>query len=228
MESQKFVFTDGEIEPQIRAIVQKSKKQVILVTPYLDLWGHLKNEIAKAVKRKIRVQVIVRPEEKEDKKRTDALEWLVENEVEVYELERLHAKIYMNEKNLLVSSMNLTESSTTNSLEIAMIVCDLNTSETLRKYASNLLENARRIDVQNDQNYAPANQPEDRLGECIRCSRRIEFEPERPLCKDCYELWNQYGREDYPEHFCHSCGKRAEVSKGKPLCWDCYQKINPD
>ena len=128
MEFQKFVFTDGEIEPQIRAIVQKSKKQVILVTPYLELWGHLKNEIAKAVKRKIRVQVIVRPEEKEDKKRTDALEWLVENEVEVYELERLHAKIYLNEKNLLVSSMNLTESSTTNSLEIAMIVCDLNSS----------------------------------------------------------------------------------------------------
>ncbi len=222
-EPEKLVFTDAEVEPQIRSIVQNSKRYVTFVTPYLDLWGHLQTEIQKAVKRGVTVQIVVRAGE-DKRKRTEDLEWLIQNKAEVYELDKLHAKIYMNEKSLLVSSMNLTDASTTNSHEFAVIVTDLNSSETLRKYAFGLLGSGRRFDSHGNQKPAYVRRHGNQLGKCIRCSKTIGFDTKRPLCEDCYEEWNRYGNEEYAERFCHSCGKRADLTKAKPLCSDCYVK----
>ncbi|MBO7055608.1 MAG: hypothetical protein J6W37_09525 [Bacteroidales bacterium] len=61
-------------------------------------------------------------------------------------------------------------------------------------------------------------------GHCIRCGKSITYNPERPLCKDCYAIWNQFGDETYPEKYCHCCGKEAKTSFEKPLCYNCWKK----
>ncbi|MFH0914266.1 MAG: hypothetical protein V1849_03140, partial [Chloroflexota bacterium] len=59
---------------------------------------------------------------------------------------------------------------------------------------------------------------------CIRRGDRIPFDPNRPLCDDCYRKWAEHKNPDYPEHYCHSCGKQSKTTYEKPLCRSCYAK----
>ncbi|MGE0567601.1 MAG: DUF559 domain-containing protein [Bacteroidia bacterium] len=63
-------------------------------------------------------------------------------------------------------------------------------------------------------------------GYCIRCEEEIDFDPDKPLCSECYSSWNRYKNYDYEENVCHSCGDNESTSMGRPLCWDCYKENN--
>ena len=54
---------------------------------------------------------------------------------------------------------------------------------------------------------------------CIRCSKNIPFNVNRPLCDYCYQSWAQWGDENYGEQFCHSTGERSygRTSKKNPI-----------
>jgi hypothetical protein len=60
-------------------------------------------------------------------------------------------------------------------------------------------------------------------GYCIRCQKRIEFDPSRPFCGECYSTWVQFENPNFPENVCHHCGEYEETSMRKPLCIDCFQ-----
>jgi hypothetical protein len=63
-------------------------------------------------------------------------------------------------------------------------------------------------------------------GYCIRCHKSIPFDPDRPLCKECYSEWAEYENEDYEEDYCHYCGKESDVNFAKPICFSCYKKLS--
>ena len=65
-----------------------------------------------------------------------------------------------------------------------------------------------------------SNEPEIKSyeGHCIRCNIEIQCNPDRPLCRGCYEVWRQYEDEDYKENFCHICGEESMVSLRYPIC----------
>jgi len=210
------VFVDEEVEPQVLSMIQNATKHVTFVTPYLSLWGHLETAIDKAISRGVGISFIIRPGEKQS---TEDQEWLFGHKVKLYELPNLHAKIYINESTVLISSMNITEHSTTNSLEFAMIVRSENDATRIRNYVSDLMRRAEPIQfVQSE------GQETGQVGACIRCRQQIYFNAARPLCDNCYQLWAEYGNEDYAERYCHSCGKPSLVTYAKPLCGTCYQK----
>ena len=50
------------------------------------------------------------------------------------------------------------------------------------------------------------------MGYCIRTGIEIPFNPQKPFCKEAYEIWSQYENPDYPEKYCHKTGK---LSNGK-------------
>ena len=112
------IFVDQEVTLRIQSIVEGATKAVILVTPYVKLWGHMKAALERAVKRRIDVRFLIRREP--DAIGHDDLHWLMANGIKIYDLPGLHAKIYMNEMEVLISSMNITSSSTINSMEIAI------------------------------------------------------------------------------------------------------------
>src|SRR2546427_2627507 len=214
--SKKITFVDDEVEAQILSIIRNAIRNVILVTPYLALWGHLQNTIDEAVSRGVVVSFIIRTKEKPP---IEDMGWLVDHKVKLYEIPDLHAKIYINESTVLISSMNITEHSTTNSLEFAMIVRSENDATRFRNYVSDLMRMAEPIQfVQSE------GQETGQVGACIRCRQQIYFNAARPLCDNCYQLWAEYGNEDYAERYCHSCGKPSLVTYAKPLCGTCYQK----
>lgn len=231
-ESQKTVFTNDEVAPQLLDIIQEAEKYVIIVTPYIKLWRHAQAAFSLAVKRKVKVTAVVRCEN-EILVRSDNedVTWLQNNGVKVRMAEYLHAKIYLNEHKVLVSSMNLTGFSTTNSLEIALLIQDEEAERQVRGYVTHsLMPLAVPVrGVKPELTHQPAREPRRSdspavAGACIRCRLPIALNPSRPLCPGCYEVWNQWGDEDYPEDFCHACGQPSGTAYARPLCQNCYRR----
>jgi phosphatidylserine/phosphatidylglycerophosphate/cardiolipin synthase-like enzyme len=234
----KSVFVDDEVEPQVLQVIRGATKYITFVTPYVDLWMHLTDAMHDAINKGVEITFFIR--EGENRQRPEDLKWLRDN-VKVYEIPNLHSKIYLNETTILVSSMNITESSTRNSKEFAMIVRRQGDATVFREYVSRLIGKAAIAQSAHPiRNYvsglvgkATMTQPprlsgrqssED--GYCIRSRDKIPFNAEKPLCADCFSKWNKYHDEDYAEKYCHSCGKSAKTTFAKPLCMVCWKKSN--
>lgn len=232
------VFLDQEVLPRVIAILEKANKYAFLVTPYLDLksLGHLTDAVDMAVGRKVDVRFIIRADEEETVQ--DDVNRLMSRGVRMYQVPRLHAKIYLNETAVLVSSMNITTYSTTNSHEIALLVTQ---PEEVTKIRSYVTEHLMKLGEQIAP--APAKQSTSasakqttaapvsyqggvRPGFCIRCGIPVALDPGRPLCDNCYRSWAEWSNPEYPEKMCHFCGQPAEVSYNKPLCFQCFRSAH--
>lgn len=223
--SQETVFTDQQVGSKVLDIIQEAQKSVVIVTPYIKLWGHAKRALSLAVKRGINITAILRSN---GDKQNDDLIWLGGNGVKVLTADSLHAKIYLNEHTIFVTSMNLLESSMKNSLEIGIIVSDEQARKAIRDFVNNTLMrlaipvtksgiSRRSADVDILSNLDKGD------GYCIRCHREITFNVEKPLCLKCYRSWEEYSDLHYTEKCCHSCGRSFPTSLAKPLCNDCFR-----
>lgn len=236
--SPKSVFVDDEVEPQVLQVIRGATKYITFVTPYVDLWMHLTDAMRDAINKGVGITFFIR--EGENRQRPEDLKWLRDN-VQVYEVPYLHAKIYLNETTVLVSSMNITESSTRNSKEFAMIVKRQDDATVFREYVSRLVGKAtatqsphpirnyvsglvERATLTQSSRSSERQTSED--GYCIRSRDKIPFDTEKPLCADCFSKWNKYHDKDYAEKYCHSCGKSAKTTFAKPLCMACWKKSN--
>ena len=137
------VLTDDQITPRVLDILRNAKKHVTLVSPYNKFWTHLRNEIRAIVGNDVRVDFIYR-----NGKRNEDIDWLetLGPRVKVHAVENLHAKIYLNESSVLITSMNLLESSSKNSMEICISINDEQAQDEVRKYVETLLQIAQRAD----------------------------------------------------------------------------------
>ncbi|MBM3925495.1 MAG: hypothetical protein FJ320_05840 [SAR202 cluster bacterium] len=224
----KAVFTDDEVASQVLNIIRQAKKSVTIVSPYFEYWGHAVDDLVLALKNKVKVTVIVRNEPKIIES-PQVIE-LSQSGIKVLAVDRLHAKIYLNENDVLVSSMNFTNYSTQNSKEIALAIRDEQTEREIRDYVENrLMKLSRQVGGSAVPNFIQqvtrtvSNVISDR-GMCIRCKRSIPFDRARPLCESCFDSWSEYENEDYIEEFCHACGTLFPTTHAKPLCTPCFYK----
>jgi hypothetical protein len=171
-----------------------------------------------AISRSVAISFVVRADEENQ---SEGLEWLRNHDVKVFEVPHLHAKIYLNERTVMVSSMNITEKSTTNSHEFALLVRSEDDAKKFRDYVARLTGK-----VKASRSARPLRQRTEQAGICIRDGSRIDFNPARPLCSKCYLEWAKYENPDYEEKYCHSCGKRTKTTYTRPLCLACYKKLN--
>ena len=254
----KIVFFDGEVEQQIYQIVDNAKRSVTLVTPYLQLWRHLQMKIEEAISRRVEVRFVLRTDwdknewnaQGKKSKNEEDLNWLFDQKVKVYKRDGLHAKIYINESEVLISSMNVTKSSTNESLEFAMLIINHSDMVLFRDYVTGLIKKAELINpptgqfrnkvteliknvslISSTTEYAPlhASKVSERSkrdvtgGNCIRCGNGIAFNEDKPLCPDCFRKWTKYENPDFKEKHCHQCGNPSSVTFRKPLCERCYR-----
>jgi len=234
-ETQKIVYVDDEVAVKILDIIQEAKKFLIIVTPYIKLrdWRHVQGSLDRVLKSGVKVAAVVRLENgvlvQSD---TEDVTWLLQNGVDVRGVEYLHAKIYLNEREVLVTSMNLHQFSANNSLEIGLAIRDKDSEAQVRKYVTQtLMGQAKRMGNLLPEPARPPARNSPRPGQnapsgfCIRCSAPIAMNPSRPLCPPHYEVWAAWGNEDYEEEFCHVCGRPSDTSYAKPLCRSCYQRM---
>ena len=240
------VFLNDEVLTQIYQVITDARSRITLVSPFLDLWEHLKTKIDEATIRKVDISFVIRDfaNDKVPKKHPpEDLRWLLEHDVQVVQVPNLHSKIYLNERTVLVSSMNITEPSITNSREFAMIVEGEVDTRRLREYVSNMVEKfGPRLPAhstgQQAVKYASSlirkfgsMQPElsvgsqtGKTGTCIRCGTSIAFNKKSPLCDNDYRTWRRFKKTDYLENHCHSCGKLEQTTYAQPLCSACQKR----
>ncbi|MBS9767740.1 MAG: phospholipase D family protein [Flavobacteriaceae bacterium] len=114
-----------EISYEIEQMLKEPKEFLILVTPYLKLNQRLKVKLADAFHRLEKVFVLYRDNQND----ISEIEWFKEfAKVELFAVQNLHSKIYINEKTAIIASMNLYEYSQINNHEIG-VKFDLNSDK---------------------------------------------------------------------------------------------------
>ncbi len=107
----------SEISGRILSLLEESEEMVILVSPYMKIskWYKIVNKIDRLKTRRIHTEIYVRndPDNEATYRDLDRLG------LQYKKIPHLHSKLYLNERNGIVTSMNLLLSSEINSLEIA-------------------------------------------------------------------------------------------------------------
>lgn len=104
-----------EISSKIMTLIEESDKELILVSPYVNLskWNKMKKCINRAVKRGVDISFIAR------KNATQDLSFLEQKGIKLILVNDLHAKLYLNESYGIVTSQNIVHYSDINSIDIA-------------------------------------------------------------------------------------------------------------
>jgi len=232
------VISDSYINSDLLKLIEDSEKYLVLVSPYLKLWGHLETQIENSVKRGVDVQLWYRSDkEKEYKKTYDKLSKMG---VKVGKIDTLHSKLYLSEKQGLMTSMNLHDFSKSNSREIGILTDERKMLSQFKEYIEKLTQRpiiqkkslfdmGKNFLVNQLSEEKPVPKPDfkrtqiQQNGHCIRCSESIPYDMKSPYCKKHFKSWNKYKNEEYEEKFCHKCSKSHKTSFSKPICYSCFK-----
>src|SRR5690606_21592046 len=140
------------------------------------------------------------------------------------------AKCYLNERKMVITSMNLYEFSQINNREMGILIdkgnpADIEVYEEAWKDIESIIHNATDFSYVDSPKSAaekttvksekfasdklPVRKP---TGFCIRTGVEIPFDVERPMSLDAFKSWNKYGDPEYSEKYCHFSG---ELSGGE-------------
>ncbi len=236
---------DENVLPAVIKLAEGARGQLVLVSPYNDFSVNLRNAVEQAARR---VSVIAVCRSDQDQKEKAHLDWLTGLGAQVYLVERLHSKIYLNEEQAIVTSMNLLQGSAVNSKEIAFLIQDAETHAEILKYVNDrLIANAKpyrpltsqprpsgssaRPAPQPQKPYRPpASQPRPSGSSARPVAQPRPSTPDRP---DADGLLAVAGKAvlgmlkrsmDRDQAYCIRCGSGISYDTEHPLCEDCYKK----
>ena len=214
------ILTDKDIGAAIPRLIKEANEFFTLVSPFTSFVGSWLSDITNATQNGIEVTVVYNPHGFDDQPpKNPHLERLPIG-VAKYPVEFLHAKIYLTDKSVIITSMNYTSGSNSNR-EIAVRFNRHDAKQAydeVRKYVDELLER-----VPDRNKGETAQRLEKTQGHCIYCGTVVSYNPERPLC---YPHWKP-GLSDKPttkHNYCHSCGKERETTFRQPLCEECREQ----
>ena len=215
------IITDDHIPPRVLDILRYAEKRVTLVSPYNEFWARLEKQIESTIRNGVRVDVIYRAG-----KRNDAIEWLesLGPRVKVYAVENLHAKIYLNESAVLITSMNLLDSSRNNSMEIGISVNDDDDARTqVREYVKTLIRTAKGEKKRKKTAVGPAESRAKSRKRKTVSENRPKYqadETEPPLGGILKGLVAAVTNEG---GLCIRCATSIPLNGDQPLCDDCFE-----
>ncbi|MBI2832269.1 MAG: phospholipase D family protein [Chloroflexi bacterium] len=222
----KFLDTTG-VSYHLQQLINSANEKLILISPYLKVSDRLKQSLEDKDRMKIDIRIIYGKNELEPAEHN----WLKSlRSIRTSFCQNLHAKCYLNEKEAIITSMNLYDFSQINNNEMGIYV-DKNSDPEL---FSSISEEAMRLVRISDEikitvAQVPKNAekvvrpPPSTHGYCIRCKTEIKLNPMSPYCGKCYASWKKFENDEYVEKFCHICGKPNNSSLIKPSCFECYK-----
>ena len=240
-----FLTTKG-IGAEIEKIIRNADQEIKIITPYIQIGDLYIERLADAEKRNVKITFVFR--EQDNLSEQDESKLLYLKNTEIYFMNNLHAKCYMNEKTALITSMNLYNYSEKNNREMGITINKYENFDIyidINKEVDSIINNAEKYytsykkssydyhDKKTSNNFKNENlhyfqKDCHKTGYCIRCGQEIDYDPTHPLCFDCYKVWAEYQNPDYQETFCHSCGKQIDdwtrndrISYMEPLCNYC-------
>lgn len=218
----EFLLTKA-IGSNLERIIFRAKKELVLISPYLQLSEQFYNRLIECNDIPIRIVY--------GKSRLAQNQWDLLKDIQNLELfyyENLHAKCFYNESEMIIGSMNFYEFSENNNREMGILInsiTDVGIYEDAKRESESIIRASERKLVNFATQYNSKRQHRD--GYCIRCQATIKYDPLAPYCRSCYGSWANWGDEYYTERCCHGCGKViSTISKKAPQCHECF-KLNP-
>lgn len=221
----KFLDTTG-VSYHLQQLINNTKEKLILISPYLKMNDRLKQSLEDKDRLKIDIRLIYGKDELQPAEHN----WLKSlRSVRSSFCQNLHAKCYLNEKEAIITSMNLYAFSEVNNYEMGIYVDkdeDPQLYESIYEEAMRLVRISDEIKIsvakvpKSDDKVAKA--PSNADGFCIRCHTRVRLNPMAPYCIKCYSFWKKSEDDEHEEKYCHICGKPHKSIFVKPACYDCY------
>lgn len=224
----KFLDTTG-VSYHLQQLIVQAQDTLILISPFLKINERLRQALDDKDRMKIDIRIIYGKNELQP----EQINWLRGLRfVRTSFCENLHAKCYLNEREAIVTSMNLYEFSQVNNQEMGIYVTK---AEDPELYAA-IYDEARRlirisdeirvsvekvVTAENAEEPSSSGEP---TAYCIRCKKEILLNPSAPYCPECYKIWKRYENPSYQEKYCHICGKDNTSTINKPVCYACYKQ----
>jgi phosphatidylserine/phosphatidylglycerophosphate/cardiolipin synthase-like enzyme len=226
----KFINTRKAVS-EIEDLIKNAGERLTLVSPYLKLSKDFKELLTyRNSLDKITTVIFGKQELNPDEmKFLQSLRFVI-----LKYNEDLHAKCYMNDDKMVITSLNLYEFSMANNKEMGVLI-DKNDSADEQLFEDAL----REVEYINQTSqkfelYPPKpktsfnkswdskptkNTSNQQSGYCIRTRLKIPFDIEKPLSYDAFKIWNEFGDPDYPEKYCHFSGEEShgQTSVNRPI-----------
>ena len=221
-----------QISSYLLELIEKAEKKVVLITPYINVWGHLTQTIETALKRKVRVEIYHRYFITDDKTSADyeldkSLGQLQKMGVHCYEVKNLHTKLYFSNKSAIMTSMNLYEHSAKENEEIGLYTEDDELLKQFQSYYKDLKNRSKEIKLPLSEKIKDKIDEylyvDETKGCCIRCEDTIEHNLKRPMCINCYNQWKEYKEYGGKEKYCHGCSDKSSTTMQVPICNKCKE-----
>lgn len=220
----------SSITAELENLIRDAKEKIYIISPYLKLSDNIRQLLNDKEREKVEVRIIFGKQElaPTEMEYMESLSY-----VRLYFFKNLHAKCYLNESKMIIASMNLYEFSQQHNREMGILI-DTKVEHDRKVYEDALRDVDSILHNSEDFSYvkAPKKEPmkemeakepkeksyrnkrskNNHIGYCIRTGEEIDFNPERPLSKEAFKLWNQFQNVEFPEQFCHYSG---EPSKGE-------------
>ncbi len=226
-------LTTSHTTATIETIITEAEERLVLMSPYWKWPYELHTRVKQADRRGVHITVVFG---KKDLARDQRDRMAELKNSELLYCETLHAKCYANEKLLVVSSLNLYESSQGSNREMSVSLerGEEAFSAAMREVLS-IVDASERIAPLSQQPFRDAGAAAGILteraervrtasnGYCIRCRCPLELNPGKPFC---YQCWDEWAGGDEPTHrrdYCHRCGERRDTSLDRPVCLPCYR-----
>lgn len=231
----KFISTRKAVS-EIEDLIKNAGEKLILVSPYLKLSKDFKELLHfRNGREKITTVIFGKQELNPDEmKFLQGLRFL-----SLKYNENLHAKCYLNDEKMVITSLNLYEFSMANNKEMGVLV-DKNDPSDVELYndafreVEFIRETSQPFELSSPKPQPIIRQAENKstisksspkssnnkpMGYCIRTGVEIPFNVEKPLSYEAYKKWNEYSDTEYPERFCHFSGEQSngETSVSRPI-----------
>ena len=235
-----------DIDSKIASIIQDAKKYIIIVSPYITLDSNFTALLEMSIRKKVPVTFYYRKDKKKDinENFTNIEKFEHSSGVTFHACPELHAKIYMNEVDFLITSRNLYKKKGEESADVGLFSninenreIYLKIEEDLDLFAHTSVKTSHPSAKKNNHHSDTINSRNSRInkkqfrkpkheGFCIRCGKPIRLNPDMPYCSSCFSTWIRYEDVTYLENYCHKCGNEEEdISMSKPLCFSCWKDM---
>jgi len=236
-------ITTRQISSELEVLIREADKTLYLVSPYLKLSKDFQELINSRNKNEKKTIIIYGKSELTP----EQLKFLTGlRHVYLKFHENLHAKCYINDTKLIITSLNFYEYSMINNKEIGVLYNTIIPED--QDIYSKALEHVKFIEDNSDDkpfelatNVSQGTKVDNKkyeshkqqttiqketkefhnkeTGYCIRTGVKIPFNVNKPLSNDAYKKWNEYGDPDYPEKYCHFSGEpsNGKTSVNKPI-----------
>lgn len=227
----KFLVTSG-ITSELEDLITKAEVKLVLISPYLKISQLIKERIAYRDRNNLPTMIVYGKEDLHSNEKSFFNEL---NNITLKYYQNLHAKCYLNEKKIIITSLNLHDYSVQNNREMGVLIeksVDAELFTDALKEAEFIIANSKTIkeprslsSVANHHSKAKTI-VKSNIGYCIRTGIQIPFNIEKPMSPEAFKKWAEYEDEEYGEKYCHFSGEKSfgQTCMRRPILPKNYKK----